>query len=57
MDFEKQNDQRLNMDDFRKYAVGHLGLNSQTLDDVIKAESQYLKSIPFIVGKSGAKNV
>ena len=47
MDFEKQNDQRLNMDDFRKYAVGHLGLNSQTLDDVIKAESQYLN--PYIL--------
>ena len=47
MVFEKQNDQRLNMDDFRKYAVGHLGLNSQTLDDVIKAESQYLN--PYIL--------
>ncbi|MBR4842481.1 MAG: ATP-dependent Clp endopeptidase proteolytic subunit ClpP [Bacteroidaceae bacterium] len=35
------------MDDFRKYAVGHLGLNSQTLDDVIKAESQYLN--PYIL--------
>lgn len=47
MVFEKQNDQRLNMEDFRKYAVGHLGLNSQTLDDVIKAESQYLN--PYIL--------
>ncbi|MBO7415848.1 MAG: ATP-dependent Clp endopeptidase proteolytic subunit ClpP [Bacteroidaceae bacterium] len=35
------------MDDFRKYAVGHLGLNSQVLDDVIKAESQYLN--PYIL--------
>ncbi len=35
------------MDDFRKYAVRHLGLNSQTLDDVIKAESQYLN--PYIL--------
>ena len=35
------------MDDFRKYAVGHLGMNSQTLDDVIKAESQYLN--PYIL--------
>ncbi|MBR6370365.1 MAG: ATP-dependent Clp endopeptidase proteolytic subunit ClpP [Bacteroidaceae bacterium] len=35
------------MDDFRKYAIGHLGLNSQSLDDVIKAESQYLN--PYIL--------
>ena len=35
------------MDDFRKYAVKHLGMNSQTLDDVIKAESQYLN--PYIL--------
>ncbi|MBO4267849.1 MAG: ATP-dependent Clp endopeptidase proteolytic subunit ClpP [Bacteroidaceae bacterium] len=35
------------MDDFRKYAVGHLGMNSQVLDDVIKAESQYLN--PYIL--------
>ena len=35
------------MDDFRKFAVSHLGLNSQTLDDVIKAESQYLN--PYIL--------
>ena len=35
------------MDDFRKFAVRHLGLNSQTLDDVIKAESQYLN--PYIL--------
>jgi len=35
------------MDDFRKYAVRHLGMNSQTLDDVIKAESQYLN--PYIL--------
>lgn len=35
------------MDDFRKYAVRHLGLNSQILDDVIKAESQYLN--PYIL--------
>ena len=35
------------MDDFRKYAVSHLGMNSQTLDDVIKAESQYLN--PYIL--------
>ena len=35
------------MDDFRKYAVRHLGMNSQTLDDVINAESQYLN--PYIL--------
>ena len=35
------------MDDFRKYAVKHLGMNNQTLDDVIKAESQYLN--PYIL--------
>jgi ATP-dependent Clp protease protease subunit len=35
------------MDDFRKYAVRHLGMNSQALDDVIKAESQYLN--PYIL--------
>ena len=35
------------MDDFRKFATLHLGMNSQTLDDVIKAESQYLN--PYIL--------
>ena len=35
------------MDDFRKYATRHLGMNSQVLDDVIKAESQYLN--PYIL--------
>ena len=35
------------MDDFRKFATRHLGMNSQTLDDVIKAESQYLS--PYIL--------
>ena len=35
------------MDDFRKYAVGHLGMSSQVLDDVLKAESQYLN--PYIL--------
>lgn len=37
----------MTMDDFRKFAVRHLGMNSQTLDDVIKAESQYLN--PYIL--------
>jgi ATP-dependent Clp protease protease subunit len=35
------------MDDFRKYAVRHLGMNSQTLDDVLKADSEYLN--PYIL--------
>ena len=35
------------MDDVRKFATLHLGMNSQTLDDVIKAESQYLN--PYIL--------
>lgn len=35
------------MDDFRKFATRHLGMNGQTLDDVIKAESQYLN--PYIL--------
>ena len=35
------------MDDFRKFATRHLGVNSQVLDDVIKAESQYLN--PYIL--------
>ncbi len=37
----------MTMDDFRKFAVRHLGMNSQTLDDVINAESQYLN--PYIL--------
>lgn len=36
-----------NMDDFRKFAVGHLGMSHQTLDDVIKAQDQYLN--PYIL--------
>lgn len=35
------------MDDFRKYATQHLGMNSMVLDDVIKAESRYLN--PYIL--------
>lgn len=34
-------------DDFRKYATRHLGINSMVLDDVIKAQSQYLN--PYIL--------
>ena len=35
------------MNDFRKYATKHLGFNSQTLDDVISAQAQYLN--PYIL--------
>ncbi|MBO4598010.1 MAG: ATP-dependent Clp endopeptidase proteolytic subunit ClpP [Bacteroidaceae bacterium] len=34
-------------DDFRKYATGHLGVNSMVLDDVIKAQGGYLN--PYIL--------
>ena len=34
-------------DDFRKYATKHLGMNSMVLDDVVKAQSQYLN--PYIL--------
>ena len=35
------------MNDFRKYATGHLGMNGMVLDDVIKAQAQYLN--PYIL--------
>lgn len=35
------------MNDFKKYAVKHLGLNSMALDDVISAQNQYLN--PYIL--------
>lgn len=35
------------MNDFRKYATGHLGMNGLVLDDVMKAQSQYLN--PYIL--------
>ena len=34
-------------DDFRKFAIGHCGINSMVLDDVLKAQSQYLN--PYIL--------
>ncbi|MBO5864694.1 MAG: ATP-dependent Clp endopeptidase proteolytic subunit ClpP [Bacteroidaceae bacterium] len=34
-------------DDFRKYATKHLGMSSMVLDDVMKAQSQYLN--PYIL--------
>ena len=33
--------------DFRKYAVGHLGMEGLTLDEVMKAQAQYLN--PYIL--------
>ena len=35
------------MNDFRKYAIGHLGMNGQALDDVMKARASYLN--PYIL--------
>ena len=35
------------MNDFRKYATGHLGLNGQVFDDVVKKQSQYMN--PYIL--------
>ena len=35
------------MNDFKKYATKHLGMNSMVLDDVLKAQSQYLN--PYIL--------
>ena len=35
------------MQDFKKYATGHLGLSSQVLDDVIKSQAGYLN--PYIL--------
>ena len=31
---------RKDMNDFRKYATGHLGMNGMTLDEVMKAQAQ-----------------
>ena len=35
------------MNDFRRYATGHLGMNGMVLDDVMRAQAQYLK--PYIL--------
>ena len=35
------------MNDCRKYATGHLGLNGQVLDDVMGAQAQYMN--PYIL--------
>ena len=36
-----------NMNDFRKYATGHLGMNGMVVDDVMKAQAAYLN--PYIL--------
>ena len=33
--------------DFRKYATGHLGMSGMVLDDVMKAQAQYMN--PYIL--------
>lgn len=35
------------MNDFRRFATGHLGMNGMVLDDVVKAQAQYLN--PYIL--------
>lgn len=35
------------MNDFRKYATGHLGISGMVVDDVMKAQAQYLN--PYIL--------
>ena len=35
------------MNDFRRFATGHLGMNGMVLDDVVKAQEQYLN--PYIL--------
>ena len=37
------------MDDFRKYATKHLGMNAMVLDDVIKSQAGYLN--PYILDR------
>jgi ATP-dependent Clp protease protease subunit len=41
------NKEKENMNDFRKYATKHLGINSMVLDDVIKSQGGYLN--PYIL--------
>ena len=38
---------RRNMNDFRKYATRHLGVNGQVFDDVMAAQAQYMN--PYIL--------
>jgi ATP-dependent Clp protease protease subunit len=41
---EKSN---IDMNDFRKYATKHLGMNGMVLDDVMKSQAKYLN--PYIL--------
>ena len=41
------------MNDFRKYATKHLGMNGMVLDDVIKAQAQYIE--PLHLGGASAE--
>ena len=41
------------MDDFRKYATKHLGMNGMVLDDVIKSQAGYLN--PLYSGRKTAE--
>ena len=43
----KEQTRKNNMNDFRKYATRHLGMNGLALDDVMKAQAQYLN--PYIL--------
>ena len=40
------------MNDFRKYATKHLGMNGMVLDDVLKAQAHYLN--PYILEERDA---
>lgn len=42
------------MDDFRKYATKHLGMNGMVLDDVIKSQAGYLN--PYILEETAECN-
>lgn len=44
---QKNNKKKQDMNDFRKYATQHLGMNGMVLDDVMKAQAQYLN--PYIL--------
>ena len=46
------------MNDFRKYATKHLGMNGMVLDDVIKAQAQYgMNNIPEEYIENYAKEI
>ena len=45
--FRKHERKEITMNDFRKYATQHLGMNGLVLDDVMKAQAQYMN--PYIL--------